>query len=212
MTSKKVTLPNIQKDYAAFASVYERKWAAFLNETREWVLNHYPENIPQDTKILDLGCGTGEMLSQIYNHHSQAILTGIDGTEEMLALARKKLQQATFYKKNIEDLGSLKEKFDIVMSLNVLHHLSDPTQHIANLDRLCTKDGTVFLCDFAIDTVGMKIAELYWQFFHPAHNRSFPSKKLESLLQQNTALKITHKDILKPDRFWRLQIYKLQKI
>jgi trans-aconitate methyltransferase len=48
-------------------------------------------NLQEDSKVLDLGCGTGELLKILEDLFPSSELTGIDLTEEMLAIAKQKL-------------------------------------------------------------------------------------------------------------------------
>jgi tRNA (cmo5U34)-methyltransferase len=80
----------------------------------------------KDIKLLDLGCGTGLELDEIFKVSPAVQVTGIDLTESML----EKLQQKHSARKNQlhliladyfkYDFGQ--ETFDVILSMQTLHH------------------------------------------------------------------------------------------
>jgi tRNA (cmo5U34)-methyltransferase len=82
----------------------------------------------QVTRILELGTGTGETARRVLRRHPDAMLTGIDISEDMLAVARDSLpvdQVARLLVQGIED--ELPEgPFDLVLSALAVHHLDGP--------------------------------------------------------------------------------------
>lgn len=97
--------------YSQFASIYDDfmdhvnfdTWANFIIDS--WLEETYPKN------ILDLGCGVGKLLS--FLSKSIPKQTGIDGSNEMLKVARKIHPNAFYIHGDIKQF-SLKEKFSLV--------------------------------------------------------------------------------------------------
>jgi tRNA (cmo5U34)-methyltransferase len=75
--------------------------------------------------ILELGTGTGETARRVLAYHPQASLTGIDESEEMLAVARAALPQADLQQRRLED-PLPPGPFDLVVSALAVHHLDGP--------------------------------------------------------------------------------------
>lgn len=153
--------------------------------------------------ILDFGCGTGVMLHMLGERYPNAQLTGIDLCPAMRQIAQQNVPRANI----VADITNTEKQYDLVLSLNVLHHLNDAQNHLSFLRDKCAANGHIILCDFAIDTAPMAMVEhLYWRPFHPVHNRAYSSKMLQHMITQS-GLQIMDHAILRPDRFWRLQIY-----
>ena len=197
-------LKNIEKNYRILANNYEKRWQRFNAAINEWILAHL--NRPE--RVIDLGCGTGLTLGYIHSAYKNAELTGIDYSSDMLSIASQRLPGAKLYRKDLSSL-LLEDRYDLVISCNVLHHLSDANHHINLLHEACENDGQIFLCSFALESFSMRAAEQFWQSFHPAHNKSFSRKELISIIEPK--FEIYNSALLKPDRFWQLQIYKLRK-
>jgi len=100
--------------------------------------------------ILDAGCGSGHRITNAAEFFKNCDFLGIDITEESLKIANdlkkiKKLQNIRFLNYNI--MESVKElgKFDIVLCMGVLHHLSDPMMGLQKLVTTLKDDGVIFL-------------------------------------------------------------------
>ena len=148
------------------------------------------------------------MLSRVHTLMPQARLTGIDGSKEMLEQARSKLSEAHFVEGDLEETVPDPASYNVVVSLNVLHHVKDQTAYLKALVSALKPGGTMFLCDFAVDHLMMRSAEFYWRLFHPAHHKALSSYALKKMLLEQ-GMQIVDSKILQPDRFWQLQIYKL---
>jgi tRNA (cmo5U34)-methyltransferase len=73
-------------------------------------------------RLLELGTGTGETALRVLARHAGASLTGIDVSEDMLAVARERLPAADLRVARLED--PLPDgPFDLVFSALAIHHL-----------------------------------------------------------------------------------------
>ena len=70
--------------------------------------------------ILDLGCGTGEVLIRLTSKYE---MTGVDISKEMVDIAKAKTDAASFYVQDMRELN-LEQKYDVVISLfDTVNHL-----------------------------------------------------------------------------------------
>jgi len=108
------------------------------------------DNDFEGRKILDAGCGTSQRVLGFAKRYPKANFTGIDMTTASLNVARQlalrhNVQNITFKEKNILELDLGDEKFDIIVSTGVLHHLTDPQKGVSNLCQHLDKDGVICL-------------------------------------------------------------------
>lgn len=86
------------------ASKYDRLWVQkhSLTPTRNKVLAHLAQLNTPNIKLLDLGCGTGQLLESLSTTHPDFILYGIDKSEEMLRIAKEKHINAIFLQADMD--------------------------------------------------------------------------------------------------------------
>lgn len=79
-------------------------------------------------KVLDIGCGNGYVLFQYARHGAD--VTGVDLTRTAVELSRKRFalgrMRGEFLEVDGNNLPFPDNHFDIVCSMGVLHHISDP--------------------------------------------------------------------------------------
>ena len=106
---------------------YEEHMLSCIESAKEFY-EFTAQNLPRNNgaKILDLGCGTGLELDSYFPLNPDAEIVGIDLSEKMLEMLRKK-----FNGKNIKlingsyfDVPFGKDEFDGAVSVESLHHFT----------------------------------------------------------------------------------------
>jgi SAM-dependent methyltransferase len=95
-------------------------------------------------RILDVGCGTGQLTAEIA--HAGAQVTGLDNSVDMLADARKNFPGLTFVLGNAARFN-FAEPFDAVFSNAVLHWVKDADGAVASIAR-ALRPGGRFIAEF----------------------------------------------------------------
>lgn len=91
-------------------------------------------------RLLDVGCGTG--------HHVRALqargfrVSGVDGSEAMLKVARRINPGLDIRKADVEDLPFDDDSFDWVLSIEVLRYVPDFRQAVREMGRVLAPGGT----------------------------------------------------------------------
>lgn len=97
---------------------------------------HYRFIIPEGSKVLELGCGTGELLDAV----KPSLGVGVDFSEEMLKIARIKHPHLRFILADAAEFAST-EKFDYIIISDLLTSLWD-IQDVFHNVQLCCHPGT----------------------------------------------------------------------
>ena len=70
-------------------------------------------------------------------------MTGLDAAEDMLRMARARVQQGTFHQGELEDLPFKEGAFDLVTGFNSIQYAASPAGALAEAERVVTGDGWV---------------------------------------------------------------------
>ena len=112
-------------------------------------------NIKPGEKILDVGCGTGNLTLTAKKYAgASGSVSGIDASPEMIGVAQEKAKrsgiEAVFELGLIEKMPFPDASFDVVISRLVIHHLPDDLkrQGFAEIFRVLKPGGRFFLTDF----------------------------------------------------------------
>lgn len=124
--------------YSDILPIYEtqfRRWTPFFKE-RDWINKYF----------LDVGCGMGRNSYWPMVYGAQGGWA-IDVDEQSLSAARRNLErfltieikQMSAYEINTEN------KFDIVFSIGVIHHLDDPDKALKNMVKAAKEGGKILI-------------------------------------------------------------------
>jgi SAM-dependent methyltransferase len=104
----------------------------------------------ENKSIFDAGSGSGHRITNAAQYFKKSSFLGIDISEKSLSIANKlkklkKLQNIKFQKYNIMNGVKTLGKFDLVLCMGVLHHLSNPNKGLQILTKTLKNDGIIFL-------------------------------------------------------------------
>jgi SAM-dependent methyltransferase len=104
--------------------------------------------IAGDARIVEIGCGTGQM--SVYLARADRLVIGADLTRASLQLAaaaarRFGLDQVKFVETDLHRPGLRIGSFDVVYSSGVLHHTPDPRASFARIAQLARAGGIIVL-------------------------------------------------------------------
>lgn len=127
-------LMSIEDQVAAYAKGGESDGS--LAPLHHYAIKEASKTFHNCKTVLDLGVGSGYVISKMALVNPHIHFTGLDLSDAMLEVAHKqiekdKLKNVTLLKADITKLEELNKKFDGVMSTLALHHLPD----VASLHR-----------------------------------------------------------------------------
>lgn len=141
--------------------------------------------IKDNSKILDAGCGTGDLLSILANNKSLK-LYGIDISKEMIKISRRKLKnKAKIQLSSAEELKFAKNYFDYVFSIDAFHHYESQDKAMKNFQRILKKRGSLIIVD-----VNFRIFNWFFHLIEPGNTKMYSSKEMVSIFKKYKFKKI----------------------
>jgi len=149
MTRRKV---KSQRNFNEEAEIYDVEYEIWLNDTKSVLNEAKTEPLGY---VLDVGCGTGTMLSKL---SGESVKVGLDISPKMIAKAKEKLGTNCYLcAGDSETLPFRDESFDVILSSLSFHHYENPEAVVAEIRRVIRKGGRLLICD-VYDTFP-------WRFF-----------------------------------------------
>lgn len=123
-----------------------------------------------DKKVLELGCGAGNLAH--FLHTTGVAVIGSDIAQTAIDHARNRYPEMEFRTHSAEELPYEDGSFDIVMSFDVLEHLPNVDQHLREVRRVLKPSGYYLLqtpnklSNAIFET--LKCRSLQWKKYHPS--------------------------------------------
>lgn len=155
-----------------------------LDGVHAFILLHASSVLNGAKTVIDMGCGSGQLLLKIAQLHPNISFTGLDLSESMLERAEKNrialgIQNVKFVSQNICDLKDFGSKSqDAVISSLAMHHLPDLDhleQMLSEVKRVVTASQRVFLFDHGRLKALKSVADVLsqYQFLSPSLFKDF---------------------------------------
>ena len=127
---------------------------ADFSTSNQWYVDHLLADYPEElSRVLDIGCGPGDVMLRLAAARPRVRITAIDGSGAMIALARSAAcsaqldQRITLLPGRIPGLPLEEHSFDAILSKDLLHHLPDPMVLWAEAQRLGRPAAVVYVMD-----------------------------------------------------------------
>jgi ubiquinone/menaquinone biosynthesis C-methylase UbiE len=140
--------------WRAFTRLYDPVLARTMREKRfrGEMLRRVEADLPQGGTVVDVGCGTGTFALALKQRRPVAQVVGVDGDEEILALARAKPGAAGIeWREGLaQELPAASASADVVTTSLVLHHLlpDDKRRALAEMKRALKPEGRLHVADW----------------------------------------------------------------
>ena len=142
---------------------------------------------------MDVGCGNGAFLKYIANVSDGLDLQGIDLSNEAGSIPGIEFLQGDFL------TYCFQKKFDAVVTLAVIEHLSDVTSFVRRIHELLNKDGIA--CVMTLNESGVLyrfanflrkigVSSVFIRLYDPHHINHFSKVSLERLLTRDGLFKL----------------------
>lgn len=133
---------NIIEIYKKHARAWTELRGNFLYE-KAW-LDHFLALIPQHSKILDLGCGSGKPIADYLIQYDHKI-TGVDSSDVMIEMARQNFPEQHWLQADMRTI-EFDHKFNAILAWDSFFHLTpnDQRQMFSQFARLA-QQGTALM-------------------------------------------------------------------
>lgn len=131
-----------------WAKYYDKLWVQkfVLKPSRVLILNELKSIDMANKKILDLGCGIGELCKEISYNFPDSKILGIDTSNKMIERAQNEFISNSIEYKNIP-IDSLQnnEQFDIIISTNAFPYIPNKPNTISIIENILKPNGLVLI-------------------------------------------------------------------
>ena len=147
----------------------------------------------EDLRILDVCFGTGNSTLRVARNNGNNRITGVDLSEEMLQVARRKLRKeglpnVTTFRMDALNMEFGDESFDIATSSFGLHEMEYPVMKsiLKEMNRVLKKDGKLYLVDYQLQDTAIKrfLFRVYLVLSSPPHVKDFLKYDWEAIMKE----------------------------
>jgi SAM-dependent methyltransferase len=108
------------------------------------IIDHIEARVQPNARVVDIGCGVGDLLIEIRNRKPRVEVLGLDFSAKAVEGAREAIPDGEFKQFAVErNLPYDTAAFDLVLCTDVLEHLEYPKLIAAELVRICRPGGLV---------------------------------------------------------------------
>ena len=118
------------------------KWKRIRNYYRQRLIEIYSFIVPKNVRVLELGCGQGDLLAALQPSYG----VGIDFSSEMIGVAKSRHPHLNFIEMNAQHID-FTEPFDYIICSDLVNELYDVQAVFAALGAVCHPQ-TRFLLNF----------------------------------------------------------------
>lgn len=144
-------------------------WGGVTDGLHLYNLSNLTKLIQSGDRVLDLGCGSADLLLKTAQLYPDVQFTGVDLSDEMLGIAAAQVKElgltnVQFIKDDVTQLNCLApSSYDVVMSTMAVHHL--PTEELFQgfrraVAKVVKANGAIYICDF-LRLKSLKTIELF---------------------------------------------------
>lgn len=173
------------------------KWIRKNKYYYENLIEFLKFNIPENSSIIEIGCGTGNILKNL--NPSKAV--GIDVSPEMVRIAKINNPLYDFYVMDGEDI-SINEKFDFIIISDTIGYFKDVQKVFEGMHKLCKPETRIVIT--YINFLWLPVLNLaeFLRLKMPQHrNNWLDIKDIINLLQ------LSNYDVIKSGRKFIMPFY-----
>lgn len=167
----------------------EKSHGSYFSTVRSEVINLFPGQVE---KVLELGCGEGVTLKYIKEIGLAHEVCGVDFHNESLEKAKNNsIDKVLNLDLNSFDANAIEDKYDVILCLDVLEHVTDPWSVVKGLKTLLTNKGVIIASIPNVQNIRVVFPLIFGQWSYKdcgvldqGHLRFFTRKTAIGLIKQ----------------------------
>jgi ubiquinone/menaquinone biosynthesis C-methylase UbiE len=172
----------VREQYTRIARSYDRRWEGYISATVGETLSRLA--LQPGERMLDVGCGTGELAARIHQSSPEARIVGVDLAPAMLRQAREKLSAAVaLVAADAIRLPFAGDAFDVVVSSSSFHYWASPEAGLAEVRRVLRPGGRLVITDWCDDYLASRVCDVLLRLLDPAHHRAYGTRSCNRFLR-----------------------------
>lgn len=190
---------NPRPDVSEFARIYPPTYHALDFSAEQFSLVHrirsrleagrllrYCDGVPDNARILDVGCGDGFHLKLLQQYGRPGwTLEGVDLDGRAVAIARK--SGLMIHQGSIEELPLEANQYDLVYTIMTIEHVARPDVMCAAISRILKPGGRMVVVTDSTNSIDFGwFRRTYWGGYHfPRHWNLFNPRSLARLAEKS---------------------------
>ncbi len=138
---------------------------AFYSSAHRQNIKMIERFIREKTKILDIGCGTGNFLNRIKKINTETELTGIDQSRKMIEIAERKFKDIKFFSASGDSLPFENDYFDLITIIDAFYYLKNKERVFFECHRVLKQGAHLFIYTPSTDDFFSKLLIKFIKYF-----------------------------------------------
>lgn len=196
--------------YDRLTDQYDRRWRGYIHRTLRKAIEAADLTPAQD--VLDIPCGTGEMLTRLLHDLPNLRPVGGDLSFGMLQHARDKpaLAHVPLVQADAAALPFRDHSFDRILCANSFHYFPTPDRALAEFHRLLRPAGLLVLVDWCDDYLACKLFSRWLRYADPAFHRTYSLDDSRDMLEA-AGFTVPHAERFRAGRLWGMMCLVAQR-
>ncbi len=128
------------KEYFDSMAIERDSWKDKNRYYHQLIERFYKQIIPEKKSVLEIGCGTGDLLNSVKPMYG----LGIDISQGMLKIARKKFPKLVFKSLDVQQLD-LQNKFDYMIASDLIGNLEDVQKAFLEMSKVADQQTRIVI-------------------------------------------------------------------
>ena len=155
------------------------------NRARQQELLKALTGYTQGRRLLDVGCGDGQLLQTAKDEGWDA--AGIDLSESAIVLCHRRglaASKTDFFDRSLDE-----KRFDVIIMSELIEHVPSPQRFLKRAEELLEANGVLYLTTPNFGSLARRMLGETWSVIHPEHIGYFERSTLRKMASEQTRLR-----------------------